>query len=164
MKFEQLRQKILNHPIFTFNDILKWFPDSNAPTLKVQLNLWIKKGYLQKVKRGLFYLTEAGVKDNFYLAEKILSPSYISLESALNYYSIIPDVPFIVTCTTPLTTRKFETFAGRYFYHHIKKEYFFGFKTIYSPDKNFFYNIATPEKALLDFIYFNLYKFKININ
>ena len=160
MKFEELRQKALKQPVFAFNDILKWFPKSKEAVLKVQLNLWVKKGYLQKIKRGLFHLAEVGIEDNLYLAEKILSPSYISLESALNYYSIIPDVPFTVTCITPLTTRNFTTISGQYNYHHIKKEYFFGWQTIYEYNKKFFYNIACPEKALLDFIYFNLSRFK----
>lgn len=155
MKFNELRKKLLKYPVFTIRDVLKWFPKTNDKTLKVELNKWIEKGYLKKIKRGIFWFPEIEIEDNFYLVEKILFPSYISLESALNYYGIIPDIPQITTCLTSLTTRKFKTPLGNYFYHHIKKDYFFGFRTIYSQDKRFFYNIALSEKALLDFIYFN---------
>ena len=160
MKFNELRKYLLKYPIFTIGDILKWFSETNYQTLKVELNKWVEKGFLKKIKRGLFWFSEIEIKDNFYFVEKILPPSYITLETALNYYSIIPDVPQTVTCVTPLTTRKFNTPFGVYFYRHIKKEYFFGFRTIYSEDKKFFYNIALPEKALLDFIYFNLKRLK----
>ena len=160
MRFELLRKKISQYPVFTFTDILKWFPEVNLSTLKVDLNKWIKKGYLRKIKKGLFWFPEVEIPDQFYLAEKLLSPSYISLETALNYYGIIPDVPQKVISLTPLTTRKFKTIFGDFWFCHIKKDYFFGFKSVYSDDKRFFYNIAVPEKALLDFIYFNLKRLK----
>ena len=160
MRFEQLRQKIIKYPLFTSADVLKWFPKTDIKILKTQLSQWLDKGYLRKIKRNLFYLAEIEISDQFYLAEKILSPSYISLESALNYYSIIPDIPQSVTLVSPLITRKFATPLGKFYYYHLKPDYFFGFKTIYSPDKKFFYNIASQEKALLDFIYFNLMRLK----
>jgi len=160
MRFELLRKKISQYPLFTFADILKWFPEVNLFTLKVDLNKWIKKGYLKKIKKGLFWFPEVEISDQFYLAEKLLSPSYISLETALNYYGIIPDISQKVISLTPLTTRKFKTIFGDFWFCHIKKDYFFGFKSVYSNDKKFFYNIAVPEKALLDFIYFNLKRLK----
>lgn len=156
MLFSNLRQKIKDYPVFSTQDIIKWYPKEDPRVLRVQLSSWVKKGYLKKLKKDLFWFVEVEVKDNFYIIDKLLSPSYISLETALNYYGIIPDVPFTVTCVAPLATRTFKTPLGTYRYHRIKQEYFFGWQTVYSDDRENYYNIATPEKALLDFIYFNL--------
>lgn len=155
MTFEQLRKKLLNYPIFTFNDILKWFPKENLATLRLQIFQWHKKGLLRRIKKGLYLFPETEISDQFYAAQKIYYPSYISLETALNYYGIIPDVPQMVTCVTPLTTAEFKTPLGVFWYRHLKKEYFFGFDIVQA--KNVFsYHIAQPEKALIDFIYFHL--------
>jgi len=159
MQFNSLREKIIDYPVFGFSDILKWFPKENPQILKLQINQWQKKGYLQRIKRGLYFFSEAKIKDHFFVANRIYTPSYISLETALNCYSIIPDIPQMLTCVTPLTTAKFKTPFGVFFYHHLKSDYFFGFETVKSQGEKYSYAIALPEKALLDFIYFNLPRF-----
>jgi len=83
----------------------------------------------------------------------IYSPSYLSLETALNYYSIIPDVPFAITSVTLNKTKTFRTRNyGVFSYNSIKSDLFFGFKSILV-GKNYSYNIALPEKALFDYFY-----------
>ncbi|MBU0722493.1 hypothetical protein KKA93_03495 [Patescibacteria group bacterium] len=155
MHFEELRKKIKDWPIFKIEDILKWFPETKTKILANQLYLWTKKGYIQRIKRNLYKFSEFKINDHFILANFIYPPCYISLETALNYYGIVPDIPQMITLITPLTTRRFKTDFGNFFYHHIKKDYFFGWRTIKAKEKNCFYNVALPEKALLDFIYFN---------
>lgn len=159
MQFEKLRKKIINYPIFSFSDLFKWFPEENPNTLKLEVSQWQKKGYLQRIKRGLYFLSEAEMKDSHFIASRIYTPSYISLETALNCYGLIPDVPQMVISVTPLTTAEFKTPFGAFFYRHLKRDYFFGFETVESKDKKYSYSIACPEKALLDFIYFNLPRF-----
>lgn len=102
MTFRELRKRIIDHPLFTFNDILKWFPDVNPKTLEVQIYQWKKRGEIEKIKKGLYWFKEKEIEDKFYLVEKLYFPSYISLECALNYYGIIPDIPQMVTSVTPL--------------------------------------------------------------
>jgi len=58
MQFEALRGKIIIYPIFSLVDILKWFPKENPRVLKLQLNQWQKKGYIERIKRGLYFLSE----------------------------------------------------------------------------------------------------------
>ena len=93
MRFEELRLKTKNAGIFSFEDIFKWFPESNRRTVKNQLRNWVTKDYLLRLKRNLYFLKETELKDEFELANRLYEPSYVSLESALNYYGIIPDVP-----------------------------------------------------------------------
>ena len=100
MTYENIRKKVINQPLFTFNDILKWFPKINPKTLEVELSRWRKDNKLIGVKKGIYWLKEKELSDPFIVANFIYNPSYISMESALNYYSIIPDIPFAVNSVT----------------------------------------------------------------
>ena len=154
MKFEELRLKTKETGIFSFEDVFKWFPESNHQTVKNQLKSWVAKGYLLRLKRKLYFLKEAELKDEFVLANRLYKPSYVSLESALNYYGIIPDVPFSVTSVTTRKTQEFKNKFGLFIYRSLKPELFFGWQEI-EVGKGQFYKIARPEKAFFDFIYLN---------
>lgn len=154
MKFNDLRLKIKETGIFSFEDIFKWFPESNRQTVKNQLRDWVAKGYLLRLKKNLYFLKEVKLEDEFILANRLYVPSYVSLQSALNYYGIIPDVPFSVTSVTTKKTQEFKNQFGLFLYRSLKPELFFGWQEI-EVGKNQFYKIAKPEKALFDFIYLN---------
>ena len=126
-------------------DVVKLFPDEKPGAVRTQLYRLVKKGYIFPIKRGLYSFDKSKV-DEFELAGKLYSPSYISLETALNYYGVIPDVPIVVRSVTPITTKKIKTDLGDYYYLKIDSKLFFGFSQ--SP-----YAIAHKEKALLDYFY-----------
>ena len=153
MTFNELKSQLKNYPLFKLEDVFKWFPRATRQTTLNQLNFWSKKGYLENIIRGVYKLSDFELKDPFLLADFIYSPSYISLETALNYYSIIPDIPFAITSVTINKTKKFETKDyGVFYYSHLKPDLFFGFKSILV-EKKYSYNIALPEKALFDYLY-----------
>ena len=151
MKYNYLRGKILKHPIFTFEDIFKYFPKEKQVTIKSQLSRWVKRGYLKKIKREHFILAETEINDEFSLTPFIYSPSYVSLETALNNYGIIPDIPFSITAITTKKTKTFKTPFGLFNFRHVNPKLFFGFENV--GKKPFVYQVAYPEKALLDYLY-----------
>lgn len=154
MTFSLFKNKAKNYPLFKIADVFKWFPQSDRATTINQLSQWTKKGELQRLKRGVYKLADFEIKDSFILAGFIYSPSYISLETALNYYSIIPDIPFTVTSVTTNKTKDFSLKEfGKFSYRHLKPSLFFGFETIRV--EQYSYNIALPEKALFDYLYLN---------
>ena len=54
----------------------------------------VQHGYLQSVKRGLYIpgpALKAGKPEPFLLANQIMGPSYVSVDSALAYYGLIPE-------------------------------------------------------------------------
>jgi len=161
VKFEELRLKIKNTGIFSLEDIFKWFPESNRQTVKNQLKNWAARGYLIRLKKNLYFLKETEFKDEFELANRLYEPSYISLESALNYYGVIPDVPFAVTSVTIRKTQKFKNQFGLFTYRTLKLELFFGWEEV-EVDKQQYYKVARPEKALFDFLYLNKASFGKN--
>jgi predicted transcriptional regulator of viral defense system len=160
MIFNELKNRARNYPLFKLEDVFKWFPGAERATTLNQLNLWTQKGYLERIRRGIYKLSDFEIGEPFLLASFIYTPSYISLETALNYYSIIPDIPFAVTS---VTTKKTITFRnknyGVFFYSSIKPDLFFGFNSVLA-EKKYGYNIALPEKALFDYFYLRAKKVK----
>jgi len=152
MTYFELKEKLKNYPIFRLNDVFKWFPKQDRRTLIFQLSFWTKKGYLERLKRGVYKFSDYQIKDVFILADFFV-PSYISCQSALNYHSIIPDIPFAITSVTSFKTSNIKVKNyGSFIYYKIQPKLFFGYRII-KPDPLYLYKIAVPEKALFDFIY-----------
>jgi len=154
MKYIELLKKI-KEPIFSIQDL----KISGISILPYQISKLNKDGYLKKVRNGLYvYADKKELISQENLAFKIYSPSYISLEWALHHYGLIPEIVYNVTSISTKTTRKFKNDFGIFIYKNIKKDLFWGYK---KEEKNgLIYLIALPEKALLDYIYFNLSKIK----
>ena len=89
-----------------------------------------------------------------YVANRIYTPSYISLHSALSFYGMIPEEVVQLTSVTTLKTAKFQNDFGTFHYQNVKTPLFFGYeiKTMQNGRGLLF---ATPEKALLDLLYLN---------
>jgi predicted transcriptional regulator of viral defense system len=78
--------------------------------------------------------------------------SYVSLQSALAYYHLIPEY---VAQVTSITTGRPETVSsplGDFIFKHVKRGLFFGFQTIEIVKGQSVF-IARPEKVLLDLAY-----------
>jgi predicted transcriptional regulator of viral defense system len=90
----------------------------------------------------------------FIAANKIYEPSYVSLESALAYYQIIPETVLGVTSVSSRKTKQYESAWGVFSYRSVKPQYMIGYQVIEtSPGIKF--KIAYLEKALLDYLYLN---------
>jgi predicted transcriptional regulator of viral defense system len=115
------------------------------------INRHTSSGLFTKIKNKLYVLTDAR-PPKFVLANKIYEPSYISFETALSYYHIIPETIYTIFSATTKATREFEALDVLYVYHRIKKKLFFAYTSDKINGTNFL--IAEPEKALVDFLYF----------
>jgi len=151
MRFEELRRNIKQNT-FTIADIVKSFPDSNNSAIRTQLFRFSKRNLITPIKRG-FYCFDPQLVDEFGLANALYRPSYISLETALNYYGMTPDISQEVTSVTPTTTKNFNNQFGRFGFYRIKSLLFWGYTKIKLAKSDGFFKIAQREKALLDLIY-----------
>lgn len=143
--------------IFSLRDIENLFPKENLKTLKNNLGRWVKKALLLRLRKNLYEFTEPGLESNIpdvYIGNKLYAPSYISLETALSIYSLIPDIAFHVTSLTTLPTREFKNKYGSFFYRSCQKKAFTGYRLMQYEGVKIL--IADKEKALVDFIYFSL--------
>ena len=156
MKYEDFRKMMMNRPFFTSKDISGIGPLKN--TMKLQLSRWSQQGKIIKLKKGVYTLNDMDRNTDlspYLLCEELYSPSYVSLESALSYYQLIPEAVNSFTCITTNKTKTFKNKYGVFFYRSLKKDLFFGFKKNRSPDNNHYF-LAVPEKAVLDFVYYNI--------
>ncbi len=166
MKLQNLKTNI-KMPVFSRTDVLKLFPEEPVNQINTQLYRMIKRGDLIGLKRGLYIFPNLNI-DEFVIANKLYKPSYVSLESALNVFGVIPDISSVVTSVTTVTSKKINTSLGNFKYSKINENLFFGYKSILDERSGFYYSIANPEKALLDLIYIrkvkNLSEYRVDLN
>lgn len=106
----------------------------------------IASGWLVKIERNSYKINNRVLHD-FEIANFVYQPSYVSFETALNYWGILSQFPFEITSAT-LKNSKIKTIDDKIFgYSRINKKYYSGFVKV----DNFL--IASPEKALFDQIY-----------
>lgn len=123
--------------------------------IRREVNYWLKRGFLIRLKKGVYVFSEEFRKNKiseFIISNYLIVPSYISLETALGYYGLIPEKITTFTAITTRKTTKIKNPLGVFLYSNIKKELFFGFTKRRENDCDFF--IAEPEKAILDYFYF----------
>ena len=137
-------KKMMQKPIFTWADACRVAWKTSPNVLRLELFNWRKKGELTMLKRGL-YLFPDRVSSKIEIARHLFSPSYVSLEWVLHQFGFLPDVVFSMTLVSPRGSKKFNTPLGKFIYHKIKKDAFWG----YDPASM----LAIPEKALIDYLY-----------
>ncbi len=122
--------------------------------LAVQLSRWTHAGRLVKLARGRYLLPEpwAPAPPPAFVANEMVYPSYVSLAYALQFYDLIPEGVSLVTSVTPGRPRTIETTVGVFRYRHIQQDIFWGSVSAVSEGHSI--RIASPEKAVLDFFYF----------
>jgi len=140
-----LHQKKIS--LFDVTDAKKIFRIKKDNTLYKLLQRLEKNGVIGRVTKGKYLFLFREVSD-FELANFLVNPSYVSLESALSFYGILAQFPYTITSVTPLKSKKIVYREKEYEFSHLESKHFFGFV------KKEKFLIASPEKALLDELYF----------
>jgi predicted transcriptional regulator of viral defense system len=138
--------------IFNASDIRSLFGVSAVATSAL-LHRYKKQGFIVQLKRG-FYVFPDSLPPDVFVASKLYTPSYISLEFALSYHGIIPETVYEITSVTTKATRRFETLGKVFSYRKIKKIAYTGYEI--QKQKNLSFNIADAEKAFVDTNYLRL--------
>lgn len=151
MRFLDFKHHFEGFKVFSIQDIQKWDPGFDTRRLVE----WQQKKYITRVVNRWYVFTDIDKDENFlYLtANRIYSPSYISFESALAYYRLIPEGVYTATSATSLKTHQFTTPIGTFSYRHLKPELMFGYRLLEVDGCH--YKMAQPEKLLLDYLYLN---------
>lgn len=151
MRYLELKEHFKDFVLFSLKDIKKIDPAFH----RRRFGEWKEKGYIKNIINAYYVFADKkpDEKSLFFIANRIYSPSYISLETALSYYGFIPEAVFAITSVSTRKTRSFSTGYGEMIYKHIHPRYFFGFNLV--EFEGFRFKIASPEKAVLDFLYLN---------
>lgn len=153
MKFAKLLSLIGDEPVFESSLL---FAGASDPRYQQrQLSRWVRQGYLQQLRRELYALQPPWQKTRphpFLVANRMVRASYVSGESALAYYGLIPDHVPAITSVTTQRPAQWQNACGDFLFQHIKTDLFFGYQRV-EIDRQQHAFIATPEKALLDLIH-----------
>ncbi|MFN8417584.1 MAG: hypothetical protein U0U66_14740 [Cytophagaceae bacterium] len=149
-----LNQKIRSYASqpLTHQLVLSLLKDYKRPNDKVHELL--TKGILQSIKKGLYIAGPSLMMSNrpepFLLANHILGPSYVSLDTALSYHGLIPERVYEIASMTIKASRTFTTPVGTFTYRKVSLPYYsFGIHQA-RLSANQYAMVASPEKALFD--------------
>jgi hypothetical protein len=113
-----------------------------------------KAGTLVRLKKGLYVVSPsiaAHPVSPCLVANRLYGPSYVSMQTALSLYHMIPEHVYATLSVTIKRSKIYNTPLGRYEYLQIPPRYFpIGIQM--NDNGNTAYLIATPEKALCDMI------------
>jgi predicted transcriptional regulator of viral defense system len=149
--FLELFQKHPEMKAFHVNE-LSLFLNQKKEVLQVELHRMTKKGMVQRLANG-YYANPFHPPSLDEVSMILKKPSYISMETALNKYGILPQTVYVYTMITTDHPHTFKALGTIFEYHQVQPKYFFAYQ-----EKIQHTFIADPEKALLDLIYLRHFK------
>jgi len=151
MRYIELRQALKNFTVFSLADI----KSLDSGFYRRRLNEWQDKGYIRKIIKGYYIFSDLELNEKrlFEIANRIYNPSYVSFETALSYYGLIPESVYGITSASTRRTSKFDTAMAAFSYRTVRPCLFFGYNIVKYENRQF--KIASAEKALLDYFYIN---------
>lgn len=153
MEFSHLLEIVGDEPVFETGLLLAGQVD--PADVRRQLSRWTRTGRVYQLRRGLYALAPPFQKVKphpFLVGNRMVSGSYVSLQSALAYHGLIPETVPVTTSVTTMRPAHWYTPLGAYEYRHIKNELLFGYQlTDLGGDQRAF--VAAAEKALLDLVH-----------
>ncbi|MBI5445836.1 MAG: hypothetical protein HY900_32050 [Deltaproteobacteria bacterium] len=125
--------------------------------LASQLSRWTAAGKIVSLRRGVYAFGEPYRRRQphpFEIANLLVRPSYVSLESALWFRGMLPEAVFAVTSVTTARPAGYETQLGTFDFRHLAPGMFWGYTTErLAPANGALAFVARSEKALLDLVY-----------
>ncbi len=159
---EQIIENHLHTHIIRDSDLTHLFKGSAARRYAL-VNKALKKGELVRLCRGYYTLNQrylTRLLHTYYIANRIVQHSFITAESALSFHHLIPErVTETISVTAYGRNRQYTTPLGSFVYYvtPVKPQAFFLGVELIELDRQFIY-IATPLRALVDYVY--LHKIK----
>jgi predicted transcriptional regulator of viral defense system len=157
MEFNDLLTLVGDIPVF--ESALLLAGNVNPGSVRVQLTRWSKSGRVMQLRRGLYTLAPPFQKVKphpFLVANLIQRASYVSVQSALAYYGLIPEIVHTTLSVSTGRPEHRETPLGIFEFRHVRTELLRGYRMtelqgLRQPSQQAL--VATPEMALLYLIY-----------
>ncbi len=115
----------------------------------------IKNGSIIRIKKGMFVVSSKIHNlplSTELIANHLYSPSYVSFESALSFYGIIPERVYSIKSATLKRRKSFSNQLENFEYIQMDSSYFSIGLRNEIVNSNYAFMIASPEKALCDLI------------
>lgn len=152
MNYITFRERFHDFACFSNEQVVAAFPRFD----RGNYSTWLGKGYIKRLRRSWYAFADIadtpGIGD--YFAGRMYSPSYLSCEYVMARMGLIPESVVQFTSVTSLKTASFKNDFGEFSYRSVKPELMFGYGVEHVGD-GLPVNVATPTKALCDFLYLN---------
>lgn len=152
MNIKQARSLLKDSVVFNLAELRLIEPNFRRATIAE----WKARGEIQMIAPGYYIFSDSKLDEPrlFEIANRIYEPSYISLETALSYYELIPETVFAITSVGTRKTRCINSPIGRFIFHSISPPRFFGY-SVSNYEEGHKFLMVDMEKALLDTLYFH---------
>ena len=150
MLLDNMRRALGNDAPFSIRDLALIDPGFRQPTLAE----WNRRGQVRMLARGWYTFADAQVDLPllFDVGCQAYPPAYVSLETALSWYELVPETIHAITLVGTRTTRTSATDAATFVWRTVKPLRWFGYRVVeYGRGRHFL--IAEAEKAVLDYLY-----------
>lgn len=135
---------------FMMQDLNSVWP--NCGNLAMKAKRLERNGEIIRLKKGLYVLcprVSSKELSPFLIANHIYGPSYVSMQTALRYYGLIPESVFVVQSMTTGVARDYKNALGAFSYVHVSADYY-NVGIAMGEEAGVSFMIASPEKALCD--------------
>lgn len=152
MEYNSLLKIVGNDPVFETS--LLFAGRAEPANVRLQLSRWVTAGRVIRLRRGLYSIAPPYNKTRphpFLVANRLQPASYVSLQTALAFYGLIPDTVNRVTSVTAGRPEELNTPLGDFDFRHVKTGLLFGYRSMTVSGQTAL--VAAPEKALLDLVY-----------
>lgn len=140
---------MLEAPAARTNDAAALWGTSPATASQMLARL-AKAGHIRRMLRGLWLLAPAAHPWTLHPYVTDPSPSYLSLQTALFHHGLIDQIPSAIHVVSTAKSRIVVAEIGTYVIHQVAPPFFTDFEPLSGGPAQ----MATPEKALVDFFYF----------
>ncbi len=153
MRFDSLLNAVGDEPVFGSGLLLAG--DVDPSDVRRQLSRWAETGRIHQLRRGLYALAPPFQKVRphpFLIANRLAPGSYVSLQSALAHFGLIPEYVPLTTSVGAGRPASWDTPLGRFELRHLQRDFVTGFRQVpLGAGQEAL--LAVPEKALLDLVY-----------
>jgi len=141
-------EKLLRSPlnVFSVNDLASLWQIKKKQKIWSLIRYYLRVKKLKKLYKGIYTL---GDYQEFELAQKLVTPSYISFYSALAVHGIIFQY-YSSVHSMAVISKRIQVNKKEFIYHQLKESVFYDSLGIKNNDT---YSIAGPERAICDSLY-----------
>lgn len=144
--------------IVSFDQIIRFLPQKTLAAQRQFVHRLAQAGWLVRIKKGLYQIADLGslgtlTLTRYTIAQLLVSESYVSFESALQYHGLYDQLMRGTTSVSLIQHATVERQGYAYAYVKTAPKYFYGWHE-HAIDGQLI-RIAAPEKALIDIIQFH---------